>query len=235
MGCLPTYLQEELKEMPTATFGFLADSATFEVDFPSDVDHSFEQRSSVGLAPEQALTIQCRRTPRALFRDFGWRRSFQISVLGGVPVDVYDCDDPPDVAMLVWDLEPWFAWVQLRGKPGQSLSDMLATFANGIEMTRDASEIPRLKLRRGLVPGNPYAEPLNRDSVSFNTRDASLVVLRRDGAFGVEGAFSDGNVGWAVATTQYGITIERSGSVEQRAELLEQTRTMAASLREATP
>lgn len=217
--------------MPTL-FGFLSRPETYSVELPDDVDPEFTQASAAGLTPTEALAIQAAPAHSVDVAAFGFEYSFPIDA-SGTRIDVYESRDSADVVMAVWNLGSSCMWMQLRVRPEASKSDLLATFAIGLEAQVDGFGIPRVFRRHGLVAGNPSTNELHRDHVLFHVRDSSrMVVLRDDGALGTDGSFVDGDFAWTAATTALGITVELDGPREQKAQLAEQARAVAESLRE---
>jgi hypothetical protein len=212
-------------------FGFLSDSRTFAVDLPPDVHSNYELMSSVQIQSEQAFSVQCRRADTMDFTDFAWERSFQINAQESA-VDVYESSALPDALMPVWSLPGWNVWVQVRARGGVARSEMLGALAQGLKVSSDERGIPRISFGRGLEHGDPYGWPLNRDHVMFQTDDANMLLLRYDQALGTEGTFRDGDLCWAETSTPFGITVERTGLLDQREQVIRDSQRVATSVRE---
>jgi hypothetical protein len=214
-----------------ATFGFLTQPETFMVTLPDTIDPVPEQVAAVGLMPQESLNIQCARSDRVNFASFGWRNSYEVSA-NGSSIDVYECDDPPDVVMPAWTVDDSVLWMQLRAKPGSTRGEALAAFAGGILPQKDAHGIVRLSLTGGLTRANPVLHATSRDTILFRlTGTTRMLVLRNDGALGKEGRFVDGDFGWASATTPFGITVERDGEADERDDLYSEAKAIAESIR----
>lgn len=215
----------------TTIFGFLSRSDTYSLDLPPEVDPRFYLGSSAGISPNGSLSIQCSRIDLVDFDAFGWTRSFDVSGPDS-NVAVYRSASVPDAIMPVWEFGDWRIWMQLRCEPGASQSQLLADFVTGLRITLDSYALPRITLRGQLVHGDIYLREADREVVLFEVPGTtSMVVLRYDGALGVEGSYRDGDFVWATATTPFGITVQRDGEPGSQDQVLSAARELAATVR----
>jgi hypothetical protein len=215
----------------TTIFGFLSQRDAYTIELPPEVDPRVHLGSSAGISPNDSLSIQCAPADLIDFEAFGWTKSFDVNGPDS-NVSVYQSASVPDAIMPAWEFGNWRIWMQLRCKPGTSQSQLLADFVTGLRIALDSYGIPRITLGGQLVHGDLYLRQEDREVVLFEVPGTtSMVMLRYDGALGVEGSYRDGDFVWATATTPFGITIQRDGMPGSQDEVLSAARELAATVR----
>jgi hypothetical protein len=212
-------------------FGFPLQTSVYRCELPLGVEADYSLGAAAGLSPADAMTIQIFPKHKVDISAFGWRKSFEAEV-GGAQVEVYELPGVTDAVIPVWTLPGHRAWMQLRHNERAKKSQMLAEFLSGLRIDVDPFGIPRVRLTRGLVPGNPYLHLENRDDVHFWVTNGQRrgLVLRLDGALASDARVIEGNHFRLDLSTPFGITVQVSGPAAGRRELSTMAKTVAGSI-----
>jgi hypothetical protein len=213
-----------------STFGFLLQTQVYTVELPDGTSPDFELACTVGFSPAAPLGIHVAPSQRADFDSFGWAHQFQASV-GDSVVDVYHSPADPAASMPSWQVGKYTCWSQIRPGDTSSRSKVLGDYIAGLQFSTDSFGIPRLRLRGGIVPGNPFTQPGNRDqAVYLFPGTTNTLVLRFDEGLASDGGLVDGNFISVVVGTKFGITVLLSGDVANQADVEATANSIANSL-----